>query len=131
MALKDTDGRSEAGRWRRYEATTAIRHVEPPAGYRVVEIDTPSCEMLRDVVSLRWDLESAVIFCDAYLDTEDTEEPKQRPASESLWIAAVVSYGRAFGTGVRLAERLDVGILSDDEQAAHRYFIDVRNKHVA
>lgn len=127
---KDTVGSPFLGRARKYRATASAA-VEPPSGYRIVSIDTPSCERLRDATSLRWDLESAIIFCEAFMDQEVDLESEQRPASEALWLAAVLNYGRAFGTGVRTTERLDPGMLSAEERAQHNFFIDLRNKHVA
>jgi hypothetical protein len=103
----------------------------PPPGYRIVEVDTPSCAALRDVVSRRWDFESTRVFCDAFLTSTATHEAGTRPPAEGMWIAAVVTYGRAFNQGVRNVERVDISRLDDAELELHEYVIALRNRHFA
>jgi hypothetical protein len=57
------------------------------------------------------------------LDTNDT-------VVISLWTAALVAYARCFATGVRA--RLSEGVFDDKSVALeeHRYYMDLRNKHV-
>lgn len=125
------EGHAGSGRWRDRRSATSDAVPTAPVGYRIVEIDTPSCAALRDVVSRRWDFESARIFCEAFLALESGTETGTRPPSEGMWIAAVVTYGRAFNQGVRNAERVDTSFMDDDELQLHEYVVALRNKHFA
>lgn len=130
----ETDGSPSIGHVRTRGGTTttgAAPALTPPDGYRIVALDTPSCTNLQDVASLRWDLESSVLFCDAYLARESGPTPQERSPGDAHWVAALVNYGRAFGTGVRKTERLDPGVLSPGQRERHDYFLNLRNKHVA
>ncbi|GAA5122686.1 hypothetical protein GCM10023339_41440 [Alloalcanivorax gelatiniphagus] len=126
------DGAAGRGRWRDRRAATPDALPTPPPGYRIVEVNTPSCDALRDVVSRRWDFESARVFCDSYLAGGEADNSTgTRQPSEGLWIAAVVTYGRAFNQGVRNAERVDISFMDHNERGLHDYVIALRNKHFA
>jgi len=101
-----------------------------PSGYRVVEVDTPSSAQLRDLASLRRDIELAEVYLGAFAALDLDELVGSRDPRLALWHSAVVFYGRAFNQGVRRA-RLSIEELNEDEREFHQYLIDLRNKHVA
>jgi len=61
------------------------------------------------------------------------EEHEDQVVVRALWISALVTYARCFGTGKRLGLSLaDIEALGrSDINAFHRHQIDMRNKHVA
>lgn len=71
----------------------------------------------------------------------DEQEGHEQPPTEgedgrinrSLWIAALTTYGRCFLKGIRysLPESLFLGTPSMDYTHLHRYFMNIRDKHVA
>lgn len=130
--LSRTEGRADVGR-RRDQVWAPLEGASfaPPAGYRVVAVDTASCDRVRDLASLRRDLELAKLFAQAYIDRASSRSPGERFADDALWISALVMYGRAFGSSVRASERLSDDGLEDGERSAHRFLLDLRDKHVA
>lgn len=103
----------------------------PPSGYRVVSVETASSQKLRDLASYRRDLELAKYFVDAYMAADFDMEATARVPEDAFWMAAITLYGRAFGSGVRLADRPSHDVLTKDQRTAHQYFVDLRNKYVA
>jgi hypothetical protein len=121
---------SRAPRSRRFLPTTDEGTVFTPDGYRVVVVETPSSSVVRDIASLRRDLELAKVYAGEFAEADRAELANPRDPRVALWLAAIVAYGRAFSSGVR-SERLDTTTLDDEELEAHNYFLDLRNKHVA
>lgn len=130
--LSATVGSANAG-WRRDGAWAdeANFSFDPPSGYRVVAVDTESCDRVRDLASLRRDLELAKLFAETYVDRALTRPVSGRFADDSLWMSALVAYGRAFGSSVRTTERLNDDWLQEGDRAAHAFLLDLRNKFVA
>ena len=99
--------------------------------FRRVIVHTASTSELKDFASLRGDFSAARAFLDTYLasDLEDSD-PAAEPL-DALWIAAVTMYGRAFSTGRRHAAHPQTNHMDSDDLGAHRYFLALRNKHIA
>ncbi|WP_199422862.1 hypothetical protein [Actinotalea solisilvae] len=127
-----TVGSSSLG-WQRTQtwAASSEARFAPPPGYRVVVVDTKSCSRVRDLASLRRDLELARLFAETYLDRASSRPEGGRFPDDAQWMSALVMYGRAFGSSVRASERLTDDWLKDDERASHRFLLDMRNKFVA
>jgi hypothetical protein len=128
---------SRAPRSRRFVLSTdSATMVTPPDGHRVVVVKTPSSSLVRDIASLRRDLELANVYADEFAKVDPAELAPAGLAHNTqdlrlaLWFAAIVAYGRAFNNGVR-SERLDTTTLDEEQLEAHNYFLDLRNKHVA
>jgi len=130
--LSTTEGGGSLG-WQRNRvwASDTDSSFVPPPGYRVVAVDTESCDRVRDLASLRRDLELAKLFAETYTDRASSRPTDERFADDALWMSALVVYGRAFGSSVRTSERLSDDWLEDGERAAHRFLLDLRNKFVA
>jgi hypothetical protein len=105
--------------------------IEPPPGYRVVEVDTPSAARLRDLASLRRDFEVARRFADSYVAVADQRADHANAPEDALWVAAVIRYCRAFSTGARLAERASPEAYTDVQRTQHQRVLDLRNAHLA
>ena len=132
FALSKTVGSGTGGRQRtRAWASDTEVSFAPPSGYRVVAVDTESCDRVRDLSSLRRDLELAKLFAETYMDRASSRAPGERFADDALWMSALVMYGRAFGSSVRTSERLSDDWLNAGERAVHGFLLDLRNKFVA
>lgn len=130
--LSNTAGSASVG-WQRNWAWMVESDASfvPPSGYRVVAVDTESCAKVRDLTSLRRDLEIAKLFAEAYAARASSRPVGERYADDALWMSALVLYGRAFGSSVRTSERLSDDWLSDGERDTHRFLLDVRDKFIA
>lgn len=108
------------------------------------EYSSKAAAELAALTSIQRDLGFTLRACDLLLGPFATEpntptpNPPGEPETirESLWNAALIAYARCFATGVR-EHRLDE---SDYEsvpehasklKADHKYFIDLRSKHIA
>ncbi len=132
MVYENSDGRAEAD-WNRQNVTLSNGGaVATPPGYRIVIVETKSSAELRDLASFRHDLELAKVYADAFFEhVSDDKLQDARDPLVGLWNAAVVAYGRAFNSGVRNSARVSTEKLDDEEMKFHKYFLDLRNKHVA
>lgn len=134
MVFSGVDPRPEAG-WQRRQGTSTSKFDvhDLPEGYRVVAVDTESAAELRDLASLRRDLELASVYAEAFCDQtpEATEEINTRDPSYGLWFAALICYGRCFGSGVRHVGQVGIDSLEGDEIQEHKYLLTLRDKHIA
>ena len=129
---EELDGSRHAARVRVRGATAETgKPVVAPVGYRVVEVNTESTAEVRDLASLRRDLETAKAFTEALIERGWLDQTDSRHPDSALWIAAVTLYGRAFGAGVRHAARLSTDGLDESGNEAHQFLLDLRNKHIA
>ena len=80
---------------------------------------------------IRLDLQYVCDACDRLLNTDEEDEVLRR----ALFVAALVAYARCFkgNEGVRLGlDEIELeGMGEDNVLDLHRWFIDVRNKHIA
>ena len=89
-------------------------------------------QRLADMHGVSYDLELVCSFCSRFLENDYLDSRENMLLSQALFTSAVVPYGRAFGSGVRSGvTQGQLGELSDELQASHRYFKDVRDKFVA
>lgn len=135
MVWDRTDGGADSG-WFREHTTAEVEGEDfkgtAPPGYRVVTVDTASAPELRDLASLRRDLELAKVYSDAFAAQVATGSIQtSRDPALGLWNAAVVAYGRVFNGGVRHNARVLTETLNEAETQSHEYLLDLRNKHVA
>lgn len=105
--------------------------VLPAPGMRRVVVDTQSSGIVRDLASLRRDIQMASAFLNFYLASDIENESTHSAQIDALWIAAVTMYGRAFATGKRHLARVDISNLNARDTESHHYFIDLRNKYIA
>lgn len=98
-----------------------------------VPIDLPEAALLADLTGIEQDLELVVEFC-RRLEAMPLER-YDGLLGEALTIAAVIRYGRCFGTGVRTlgSRKLEEVLagLATELQRRHERFLELRNKHVA
>ncbi|AOY73990.1 hypothetical protein IG195_19885 (plasmid) [Arthrobacter sp. TES] len=127
--LEDTSGDPNGQHQRIQKVGKGHDGVVAPVGYRVVEVDTESCAEIRDLVSYRRDLELARSYMATFVASKADERGTDR-LNDALVIAALTLYGRVFANGVRRA-RVSLDGLNGNQQAAHDYFIHLRNKYVA
>lgn len=129
---EDLEGSASAPRERRlgFTAESGVPG-RPPAGFRVVDVSTPTTAVVKDLASLRRDLELTKTFIETLIERGFLGDHDSRHPDIALWIAAVTSYGRAFGNGVRRAARLSTDGLDEADQRKHQHLIDLRNKHIA
>jgi hypothetical protein len=95
------------------------------------ELRTPEAEHLGDLSLIVLDLRSTIDICRRLLE-ELQKDDQDAILIEALWTSALVKYARCFASGKRFG--LDEKIFEHfdgDPIGAHRYFIDMRNKHIA
>lgn len=98
----------------------------------LIAIDTPAARRYADAISVEADLSFAVETLAALMD-HHSAVTEGTVAARALWIAALVSYGRAFGSGVRgyhlTTDR--IGDLADGAVGFHKWLRDMRDKNAA
>jgi hypothetical protein len=95
------------------------------------ELRTAEAEHLGDLSLIVLDLRSTIDICRRLME-ELQKEVQDAVLIEALWTSALVKYARCFASGKRFG--LDEKIFEHfdgDPIGTHRYFIDMRNKHVA
>jgi len=97
----------------------------------MVEINSDAASEYGDTWLVLYDLEGVVRTCDRLLELIATKS-QDHVLLESLSTAALIKYVRCFGTGQRtgLCEDDLLG-LPGDPVGVHRYFKDLRDKHIA
>jgi hypothetical protein len=102
----------------------------------VAQVNFKEAKLLADTEMICRDLQFVLVALarlEKLLALKDTDPV----VVQSLWTAALISYVRCFSTGKRVglsAEEIFAGIHGKDEVEAidvHRFFQDLRNKHVA
>lgn len=94
----------------------------------------PEADRLADLAGIESDLKACRAYCQTQLSREPIKDDFEAEVRETgaLTIAAFVSYGRCFKSGVRsaTARDLEASILEID-RARHKTIIDLRDKFVA
>ena len=102
---------------------------------RFVNINHPEAHLLADLAGIRDDLETVDAICDLMLKEiiENKEDAIDDTMSRALLAAALVSYARAFKTGIRDKELRDkiTSMLPCKLHGKHQWAIDLRDKYVA
>ena len=104
--------------------------------WRYVDFSVKEAQWLADLASIQSDLETVESICDLFIKERQSPDPfgesKQFVVFEALCTAAIVRYGRSFVSGVR--EKFPEGLveqLSQEYQASHGFFMDLRHKWIA
>lgn len=97
----------------------------------VVKVAGREAAKLADTASVLQDLGFVVEVCSRLVTLMESGDDCDSLLIEALWSAALVAYVRAFATGVRhgLSED-DVSGLPGEPVAVHRWYKDLRDKHV-
>jgi hypothetical protein len=102
---------------------------------RLVNIDLQEAYLFADLTGIRDDLEATAAIGDLMLKEkiETKEDEKDFTMSQALLAAALVSYARAFKSGVRAKELRDkiTSMLPEELHEKHQWAIDMRDKFVA
>lgn len=94
-------------------------------------VDSPAATKLADLAGAKYDLETAIAFCEE-LQVVDSASPTGRVLADALSTAIAIRYSRSFTTGVRTRLTDDVvSGLPDYLRAVHDILRVVRDKHVA
>lgn len=102
------------------------------AVWRYVHFEHPEAQRLADLNGVSYDLELVSSICERYLQTDYTASSDDLLVAQSLFVSAVVTYGRTLGSGVRSGvTREQIDQLSEPLQLRHQYFKDIRDKFVA
>ena len=104
---------------------------------------------MSELYAAKVDYEEARILADSALVLQDLtftanvlkrlrqllkDRSKDRVLVESLWTSALITYARCFSTGKRLGLSEDIfknKKLKGDPLGCHRYYVNLRNKHIA
>ena len=97
----------------------------------MIEIEGDDASKYGDTWLVLYELEGVAATCDRLLELS-AKNSQDHVLLESLSTAALINYVRCFGTGKRagLSEDDLVG-LPGDPIGVHRYFKDLRDKHIA
>jgi hypothetical protein len=99
---------------------------------RNVPISLPEAKLYLDLSGIASDLREVQKLCARFLEKHAASMEPDWDDLEVLCIAAIIRYGRTFGTGVRGAvPPLMVSDLDDADQIAHPFFKNLRDKWVA
>lgn len=102
-----------------------------PRELPIAAVDFEQAKTLADLASLTQDLGTAMLTCTRLMRLLE-EQSTDHILVEALWTSALVRYARCFANGKRfgLKESLFSG-LNGDPVGTHRYFMGMRNKHIA
>lgn len=121
------------------------REGEEPSGEIGYAVDFEEAREAAELHAIIGDLSFVTKVCDQLEDRllaqeADTREDHEHHTADvdgyinrSLWIAALTTYGRCFLKGIRysLPESLFLGTPGIDYTYLHRYYMNIRDKHVA
>jgi hypothetical protein len=100
--------------------------------FRYVHFEHPEARRLADLNGVSYDLGLVSSLCDHYLSIDHCASSDNLLLAQALFMSAVVTYGRTFGSAVRSGvKRNQIDLLSEDLQLRHQYFKDLRDKFVA
>jgi hypothetical protein len=104
-----------------------VNGVEQP----IAELKSEKAKKLADYAAILLDLKFCIACCDRTIEVLEAKS-EDVVLLRAMWTAALVSYARCFATGVRYG--LTPGIFDHfqgEPQAAHNYYLQLRNKHIA
>jgi hypothetical protein len=100
------------------------------ATFKYVDLRIPEARLLADLDGILWDLRRSRDYARLLISELGAPSPKLQFV-EPLSIATIVTYSRAFVSGVRHSLRdSDLSVLSAEQQSTHEYLISLRNKHI-
>ena len=102
------------------------------ATWRFVNFPHPEAQVLADLTGIESDLEAVEDYCQSFLSVGADFDFDRLKIQQALCIAAIVTYGRTFGSGVRKGvTALQLDRLEPDLRQFHDYVKDLRDKWVA
>jgi len=102
------------------------------ATWEFIEFNTPETKLLADLEGISGDLSATKEICERYIKGSTDSSFENILLQESLCAAAIIRYGRSFGTGVRRWDQQTIlDSLTDRLKRAHDYFKDLRDKWIA
>lgn len=97
----------------------------------IVEVNFPKARKWADIVSLTFDIDSAIRICERLIRELEINK-NDRVIIESLWTTALIKYARCFSSGKRFGLTIELfNGLKGDPVGTHNYYIEMRNKHLA
>lgn len=98
----------------------------------IVEVKFKEARLLADCGSINQDLTFCIEACTRLLEMERTKSDDEL-VKRSLWSSSLVSYVRCFAFGKRLGLNAEdvFGNLKGEPIAAHQWYKDMRDKHLA
>ena len=103
----------------------------PVTDYTNYRFPVPEAARLASLGGIEQDLRGVIAYCSLLVERSEIEK-LNFVEWEAISSAAVVRYARCFSSGVRDSLEHDLLDTADiDLKEAHRFFIDLRNKHVA
>jgi hypothetical protein len=97
----------------------------------IAELKSNLAKELADRAAIFQDLTFCVACCDRAIESLGADT-KDLVLIRALWTAALVAYARCFASGVRFGLSPDLfDHFAGDPHAAHEYYLDLRNKHIA
>lgn len=101
------------------------------ANWRSVAFQPPEAQKLADLAGVETDLREVEDYCLRFLDEQQKEQPDWK-LLEIICAAALIRYGRAFGSGIRSAVPPEVmEELGPHLREQHDYFQAARDKWIA
>lgn len=101
------------------------------AVWRFVNFCVKEAQLLADLTGVEVDLNATEDIC-ALLLTKTAEKQTDWTLTEALCAAALIRYGRAFGSGIRAGVPHEIiALLSDELQETHQYFKNLRDRWIA
>jgi hypothetical protein len=101
------------------------------AKWRFVDFSVKEAQKLADLTGVEADLRATEEICDLILSNL-TKQPMESVLVEALCAAALVRYGRSFGSGVRYRIPDEVvKSLPKESQKFHEFFKNLRDKWIA
>lgn len=102
-----------------------------PRELPIAAVDFDEAKTLADLAALNQDLGAVMLTCTRLMRLLD-EQSTDHILVEALWTSALVRYARCFANGKRFGlEESVFSSLSGDPVATHRYFVGMRNRHIA
>lgn len=97
----------------------------------IAKVDFKEARILADLGAIAQDLGATMQTC-SKLKELLSEDSKDNILIEALWTCALIRYARCFVEGKRfgLSESIFAGLQGDPVEV-HRYYMNLRNKHIA
>jgi hypothetical protein len=104
-----------------------VNGIEQP----IAELKSEKAKKLADYAAILLDLKFCIACSDRTIEVLQAKS-EDVVLLRAMWTAALVSYARCFATGVRYGLTPSIFDQFEGEpQAAHEYYLQLRNKHIA
>jgi hypothetical protein len=105
-----------------------------PNSHPIAEVNYKEAQALRDIHSILRDIEMLIESLNTlkFSPQNDKEENAQtRAIQQALWTTSLIAYVRCFTTGKRFGLGEDIFDGKENAVKMHRYFKNMRDKHIA